>query len=129
MKTALLITYFVAILLWVKLLSAVFELGMGTMNILSAFVFAPFLEEWIFRYLPVRFGQKWKISDEMMWISTLIFAFIHMKNYMYFGMPLCLLVQGVLGLILWRIMKRYGYIYAVVFHAAYNAGVFYILTL
>ena len=124
MQKLLWIIHLIAITLWVKGVLLVLTLEKNLF--IAVFVFAPVIEELLFRYLPLRFGQKWKCETEMMWVSSIVFALVHRGNYEYLGGYLCFLVQGVLALVLWRIIRKFNYFSAVLFHSCYNLVIFFI---
>lgn len=127
MKKLVVIFLFVAITLWVKIFAAMYLLEASTLSVIISFVIAPFLEEYIFRFLPLRFGKKWNCQEELMWVSIILFALMHKGNYDHFGLYYCFLIQGVLGFTLWQVMQKTNYVTAVIFHSLYNVMVFTLL--
>jgi membrane protease YdiL (CAAX protease family) len=127
MKKFLIIIYFVLIVGWVKLLFTIFDVELGTMQLIVTLVLAPFIEEFIFRYLPIKYGTKWKIERECMWLFAYLFAMGHVNNYSAFGWHMAMLIQGVFALACWRLMKKTNYLTVVIMHSAYNFCIFHVL--
>lgn len=93
--------------------------------LLVGVVFAPLVEEGIFRgFLPkieVKRTSKWPY-----YISSLLFGLVHITNYEWDNsmipfMAIITLPQIFLGLLFGYIRMIYGFWYAVLLHALYNA--------
>lgn len=94
--------------------------GITIQYMIVLFVLAPILEEFFFRYLPIKFGRKHNLVTELMWISTYLFAIGHTGQYPYFGWHYAILIQGTFGLLAWYTCKCMGYRGAVLLHLCYN---------
>jgi len=91
---------------------------------LLATVVAPVLEELLFRG-PLWFFRDSRYFKAAFWGLTVLFALIHLSNFPHLSdhwvmAPLLVSPQFSLGIFLGFIRVRYGLLYAMLFHAAYN---------
>ena len=94
-------------------------------SLIYAFVFAPLIEEAVFRYsvLEITFRSKngWRYVWQVAIIVSFIFGYIHFQN----GINR-ILVQGVLGFFMSYVYIRYrSYWYCVILHAKWNIFCYY----
>ncbi|MCJ8155190.1 CPBP family intramembrane metalloprotease [Chryseobacterium sp. SSA4.19] len=126
--------YFVRKCISVKTSDAFKNLGLSEM-IFLAVIAAPAIEELVFRYA-LRYNRlfskyisrnNWnKIFPYMVYISCVIFGFIHLDNYIhdswmfYVLSPLIILSQLSGGLLLSYIRVRLNIFYSIIYHALWN---------
>jgi membrane protease YdiL (CAAX protease family) len=116
---------------WETFGSEVFKLSDSQQELLVFVGFAPLMEEFIFRWLPIQFSnrlisnlgkKKWYFLEyAIMAIACYIFTIGHIGHYFNFGWHYAMLFQGVFSVIAWYVCKR-GYWYAVIFHSVCNAS-------
>jgi membrane protease YdiL (CAAX protease family) len=102
---------------------------------LTAVFLAPILEELLFRG-PLQFFRNSRFFPWVFYASTLVFGFYHITNFsmseeILFYSPLLVAPQLCIGLILGYLRVRFGLVWAIALHAAYNAvliGPFLIMT-
>lgn len=105
---------------WVSVISVLFRLPLEWQMYLAAFVWAPLFEELIFRKVAFALGTRFSILTQMKWLSAFLFSFLHINNYLAFGLYYGCLVQGVLALTCWYVYSKKGYWAAVACHSLYN---------
>lgn len=115
-----------ALMAYVFIALEVFKQDIESQLMLTMFVLAPIAEEALFRKLPVLLAKRWNAKYEMMIISTVLFAFIHVNNYPYNGLYFSVMMQGAMGLACYYVCYKFGYIAAVVMHSKYNILIYII---
>jgi len=105
---------------WVYGISFLVDAPLTFQSAAMAFVIAPLLEEFFFRWVPYELGKHTPHPDRYGLVFLVIFIWWHVDNYPYFGWYYATLVQGVLGWFLWQLQKRYGLFYAILAHCTYN---------
>lgn len=95
----------------------------GWLAYLVFFVFivmiTPIIEEFLFRWIPLYFAKRFAKNRWVFWgiaISVSVIGF----GYVHGGWP-NIFIQGIFGLVLVIVFLRFGYWYAVLTHAIYNA--------
>lgn len=91
---------------------------------LLAVLAAPVIEESIFRG-PLLFFRGSKYFKVAFWAFTVLFALVHLGNFpglgeVWFLAPLLVSPPFALGLFAGFVRVRYGLLYSILFHAAYN---------
>jgi membrane protease YdiL (CAAX protease family) len=99
------------------------EFPLWLVFVLGAFV-APIIEELIFRG-PLWFFRESKYFRLAFYTSAVAFALVHVSNFpnfsqVWFLAPLLISPQFFLGLFLGYIRVRFGLLWAMIFHSAYN---------
>lgn len=92
--------------------------------LLLASLVAPIIEEFLFRG-PLVFFRDSRFFKGAFWGITTLFALVHLGNFTglsdhWFLAPLLISPPFCLGIFLGFIRVRYGLLYAMLFHAAYN---------
>ncbi len=116
-------------------LIALFLIGMGWiygfvsyLNYTSPFsqglfvllIFAPLVEEIIFREFPYQIGKRWNCLLVMQLASAIVFGYVHMNHYPYFGSHYAFFVQGFIGLILFKVREEFNLFWCMVYHFGWN---------
>lgn len=106
--------------------SKMFENHSPLKIILFAVILAPISEELIFR-APITLFCKYKNNFRFIFYGfAILFGYVHISNFeistnVLLISPILIAPQAFLGLLLGMIRVRLGLIYAILFHAVYNA--------
>lgn len=110
-------------LLWVNLviifMDAFYNLTDDIQHLFLSVLFAPVVEETMYRYAPLSIARKYfpKSITAVVILSSIIFGLGHTNPF-----PASILIQGMLGVSFSYVYLKYGLRYSILSHALWNLG-------